>query len=230
MFLQKEATCYSCWAGRPCLEGHEWGAFLGDQGVLPLQGWQSWAPLGPGSTASSSPQPEGLMWAFPARMTSCNLLVREYLNFVLSKAAIQWIVRDTVALLQGALSCILIFLPQKSPPDINLFLLVLNSPFSTLLLIPICTGCFHCRVSFSTQAGEAQYYAVEPGGFWSPVMGSRAAWWDPAAAEAFSNRVEASLLHPSSFWQGQQRNWIGRLTAQTHISCSVIPGSCLTLR
>lgn len=123
-----------------------------------------------------------------------------------------------------------VFLPQKSSPDINLFHLVLNSLYSTLLMIPICTGCFHCSVSFRTQAGEAQYYVVEPGGFWSPIRDSGAARWDPAAAEAFSKRVEASLLHPSSFWQGQQRNCTGRLTARTHISCSVIPAGCLTLR
>lgn len=52
------------------------------------------------------------------------------------------------------------------------------------------------------------------------------AWVGLTTAGASSPRVEALLLHPSSFGQGQGRNFSGRMTTWIHISCPVIPSSC----
>lgn len=68
--------------------------------------------------------------------------------------------------------------------------------------------------------------SIKTGGSWS--WGGRDGWDCLGGTDSSWNvqwRVEA-LLHPLLFWQGQGRDFTGRMTTCSHISCPVIPSSC----
>lgn len=137
------------------------------------------------------------------------LLFTKYLNFVLSKAAAQWAAWDTAVLFWEAL-------PPYSPSrELVLSWYKLCFVLCWILFILVCSW-FHLHRRF-----PLQYFMQKLiWGSWMLCRLGNKTWgllvvhqegvgppgWERAAAEAFSNRVEALLLHPSSFWQGQERN------------------------
>lgn len=154
-------------------------------------------------------------------MSFCDLFGTTDLIFALKKAAVQWIISDIehhAALRSPFLPSL--FSPPKSSADMNPVF-----HFECSLFQPVHHSHLHRRFPLWNWIQKLIWdSSTKLGGSWGGRDG--APWVGPTSAGAFSNRVEALLLHPPLSWQGQGRNCTGRLTAWIRISCAVVPGSC----